>query len=66
MMTDPSDMLTAFVMGTTCKHEATFPYSKLKMKICEILVREGYFEKPKNEEKHPPLVTLNILVVRLL
>jgi len=59
MMTDPiADMLTRIRNAYHVrKHEATFPYSKLKMKICEILVREGYLEKAQaNEEKHPQIV----------
>ena len=58
-MTDPiADMLTrirnAYRVG---KKEATFPFSKLKMKICDILVREGYLEKAeKNDEKLPNIV----------
>ena len=58
-MTDPiADMLTRIRNAYHVrKHEATFPYSKLKMKICEILVREGYLEKAQaNEEKHPQIV----------
>lgn len=59
MMTDPiADMLTRIRNAYKVrKHEATFPYSKLKMKIAEILVREGYLEKAeKNEDAHPQIV----------
>jgi small subunit ribosomal protein S8 len=59
MMTDPiADMLTRIRNAYRVrKPEATFPYSKLKMKICEILVREGYLEKvEKNDEKHPQII----------
>ncbi|EKD42878.1 MAG: 30S ribosomal protein S8 [uncultured bacterium] len=59
MMTDPiADMLTRIRNAYHVrKHEATFPYSKLKMKICEILVREGYLEKAQpNEDKFPQIV----------
>lgn len=61
-MTDPiADMLTRIRNAYRVrKHEATFPYSKLKMHICEILVREGYLEKAeKITDAHPQiLVTL--------
>jgi len=58
-MTDPiADMLTRIRNAYKVrKQEATFPYSKLKMKICEILVREGYLEKVQtNEDKFPQIV----------
>jgi len=61
MMTDPiADMLTRIRNAYRVrKPEATFPYSKLKMKICEILVREGYLEKvEKIEEKHPQILVV--------
>ena len=61
-MTDPiADMLTRIRNAYKVrKQEATFPYSKLKMKICEVLVREGYLVKAEaNEDKHPQItVTL--------
>lgn len=59
MMTDPiADMLTRIRNAYKVrKHEATFPYSKLKMKISEILVQEGYLEKAiVNEDKFPQIV----------
>lgn len=59
MMTDPiADMLTRIRNAYRVrKQEATFPYSKLKMKICEILVSEGYLEKAQtNEDKIPQIV----------
>lgn len=59
MMTDPiADMLTRIRNAYRVrKQEATFPYSQLKMKICEILVREGYLEKVQtNEDKYPQIV----------
>ncbi len=59
MMTDPiADMLTRIRNAYRVrKQEATFPYSKLKMKICEILVSEGYLEKAQtNEDKFPQIV----------
>ncbi len=59
MMTDPiADMLTRIRNAYHVrKPEATFPFSKLKMKICEILVREGYLEKAEAvEEKHPQIM----------
>lgn len=62
MMTDPiADMLTRIRNAYRVrKHEATFPYSKLKMNICEILVREGYlFKCEKTVDVHPMIaVTL--------
>ena len=46
MMTDPiADMLTRIRNAYKVRRaEVTFPYSKLKLKICEILVREGYVQ----------------------
>jgi small subunit ribosomal protein S8 len=46
MMTDPiADMLTRIRNAYKVrKAEVTFPYSKLKLKICEILAREGYLQ----------------------
>lgn len=58
-MTDPiADMLTRIRNAYRVrKHEATFPYSKLKMNICEILVREGYLEKAeKTTDAHPQIL----------
>lgn len=45
-MTDPiADMLTRIRNAYKVRRAVvTFPYSKLKLKICEILVREGYVQ----------------------
>ncbi|EKD43084.1 MAG: 30S ribosomal protein S8 [uncultured bacterium] len=60
MMTDPiADMLTRIRNAYRVrKQEATFPYSKLKMNICEILVREGYLEKAEKvtDAAHPQIL----------
>jgi len=58
-MTDPiADMLTRIRNAYNVrKPEATFQFSKLKMKICEILVREGFLAKAEvNEDKFPQIV----------
>ncbi len=62
MMTDPiADMLTRIRNAYRVrKHEASYPYSKLKMNLTEILVREGYLVKAEKSADAKPqiLVTL--------
>ena len=62
MMTDPiADMLTRIRNASMVhKKEVALPYSKIKLAIAEILVREGFLEKIQvSEEKKPQiLITL--------
>lgn len=58
-MTDPiADMLTRIRNGSVVrKKEVTVPFSKIKMAIAAILVREGYLEKvTEAKDPHPSLV----------
>jgi len=62
MMTDPiADMLTRIRNAYRVrKAEATFPYSKLKMNICEILVREGYLVKAEKSADTKPQIVVTL------
>jgi small subunit ribosomal protein S8 len=62
MMTDPiADMLTrirnAYLVR---KNEIILPYSKLKMNIADILVREGCLSKAEHAQGKPPHIVLNL------
>lgn len=66
MMTDPiADMLTRIRNAYHVrKIEVIFPYSKLKLKIAEILVREGYLAKVEvNAETKTPIITVALKYV---
>ncbi len=59
MMTDPiADMLTRIRNASMVhKKEVVVPFSKIKMAIATILVREGYLGKAEmKEDRHPFMV----------
>ena len=59
MMTDPiADMLTRIRNASVVKKtEVMLPYSKMKLAIAQILVREGYLaEASATTEGHPSIV----------
>lgn len=59
MMTDPiADMLTRIRNASNVhKKEVAVPYSKLKMAIANILVKNGYLAKAEElKENHPQIV----------
>ena len=59
MMTDPiADMLTRIRNASVVqKKEVAVPFSKIKLAIAAILVREGYIAKAEEiKEKHPFIV----------
>jgi small subunit ribosomal protein S8 len=62
MMTDPiADMLTRIRNASMVhKSEVVVPFSKLKMAIAAILVREGYLEKaePTSDKKSQIVIAL--------
>jgi len=63
MMTDPiADMLTrirnAFMAR---KKEVVLPYSKIKLAIAELLIKEGYMEKVEKSNDKKPLLILKLL-----
>lgn len=60
MMTDPiADMLTRIRNASMVyKKEVELPYSKLKMSIAAILVREGYLAKAEEVKEMPRAIKL--------
>lgn len=59
MMTDPiADMLTRIRNASNVhKKEVAVPYSKLKMAIANILVKNGYLDKAEEvKENHPQII----------
>jgi small subunit ribosomal protein S8 len=62
MMTDPiADMLTrirnAFMAR---KKEVVLPFSKIKLAIAELLIKEGYMEKAEKTNDKKPLLILKL------
>lgn len=62
MMTDPiADMLTRIRNASMVhKSEVIVPFSKIKMAIAGILVREGYLSKAELVEDKKPQIALSI------
>lgn len=62
MMTDPiADMLTRIRNASLVhKKEAAIPYSKLKLAIAEILVREGYVAKVEETKTKPAFIVITL------
>lgn len=62
MMTDPiADMLTRIRNAALVhKKEVAIPYSKLKLAIAEILVREGYIAKAEESKTKPPFILVTL------
>ena len=60
MMTDPiADMLARIRNAGLARLERTdIPFSKLKVRIAEILKEEGYIEDVRVDESHPPKLTV--------
>lgn len=61
MMTDPiADMLTRIRNASLVKkQEVVIPFSKIKLNIATILVREGYLEKvEEKKDGHPALILI--------
>lgn len=56
MMTDPiADMLTRIRNASLVhKKEVAVPFSKIKMTIANLLVREGYLVKAEHKDKEKP------------
>lgn len=61
-MTDPiADMLTRIRNASTVhKKEVTIPFSKIKMAIANILVREGYIAKAEETKSKPVFLVLTL------
>ncbi len=61
-MTDPiADMLTRIRNASQVrKKEVVLPYSKIKMTIANILVREGYLAKAESAQDKHPVIILNL------
>jgi len=62
MMTDPiADMLTRIRNASMVhKKEVALPYSKIKLAIAEILVREGFLEKIEVSEDKKPQILITL------
>lgn len=62
MMTDPiADMLTRIRNAQKARHATVvLPYSKLKMKIAEILMKEEYIAAAEKSEGTPMTLTLTL------
>ena len=62
MMTDPiADMLTRIRNASNVhKHEVTIPFSKIKLAIANILVREGYVAKAEETKGKPAFLVLTL------
>lgn len=62
MMTDPiADMLTRIRNASLVhKKEVAIPFSKMKMGIAEILVREGYVVKAAESQNKPPFIVVTL------
>jgi small subunit ribosomal protein S8 len=62
MMTDPiADMLTRIRNASSVhKNEVTIPFSKIKMAIATILVREGYIAKAEETKGKPAFLVLTL------
>jgi small subunit ribosomal protein S8 len=62
MMTDPiADMLTRIRNASLVnKKEAAVPFSKLKLAIANILVREGYLAKVEENKGMPAFLVLTL------
>lgn len=62
MMTDPiADMLTRIRNAAVVrKKEVSLPYSKIKMAIADILVREGYLERAEMIKEVPAAIVVTI------
>jgi len=62
MMTDPiADMLTRIRNAALVhKKEVTIPFSKLKMGIAGILVREGYISKVEETTTKPAFIVVTL------
>jgi small subunit ribosomal protein S8 len=62
MMTDPiADMLTRIRNAAMVhKKEVAVPYSKLKLAIAEILVREGYVTKVEETKTKPAFIMITL------
>ena len=62
MMTDPiADMLTRIRNASMVrKKEVSIPFSKMKMAIANILVREGYVAKVEESKGKPSFIVLTL------
>lgn len=62
MMTDPiADMLTRIRNASLVrKKEVAIPFSKMKMGMAEILVREGYIVKVAESQNKPPFIVVTL------
>jgi len=62
MMTDPiADMLTRIRNASLVHKEEVFvPFSKIKMSIAEILVRQGYLSKAEKISDKKPEISLKL------
>jgi small subunit ribosomal protein S8 len=62
MMTDPiADMLTRIRNASLVhKQEVVVPFSKIKMGIARILVREGYLAKAEEKKENHPYIILTL------
>jgi small subunit ribosomal protein S8 len=62
MMTDPiADMLTRIRNASLVhKKEVVVPFSKIKMGIARILVREGYLGAAEERKEHHPYLVLTL------
>lgn len=62
MMTDPiADMLTRIRNASLVhKKEVSIPFSKIKMAIANILVREGYVAKAEETKGKPAFIVLTL------
>ena len=62
MMTDPiADMLTRIRNASLIhKKEVTLPYSKIKMGIANILVKQGYLQKAEEKTDAHPYILLTL------
>ena len=60
MMTDPiSDMLTRIRNAGLARLDRTeIPYSKVKLRIAEILKQEGFLDDVRVDESHPAKLTV--------
>jgi len=62
MMTDPiADMLTRIRNASMVKkREVSIPFSKMKLSIANILLREGYISKVEESKGKLPFLTLTL------
>lgn len=62
MMTDPiADMLTRIRNGALVrKHEVSIPYSRLKLALANLLVREEYLQKAEVTKNQPSFIVVTL------